>query len=171
MFRCRPAKYRTPDGKIQLILPAAQLHIALQNSQALERLSSGLKLAYAVQTAMIYREIFTFCQKVRPEPRNDINMRQCLGPARRRLQLRHIHGLVDMQLARLAVLPDTSIVINTVCRIGILLNLTNDDSFADRMKCSRINKEHIALVYRHAIADFQQRILFDALLNSSREIL
>ena len=66
-----------------------------------------------------------------------------------RCQIGNINRFFDMQLSWLSILTDTAEVIHAVGCIGILLNLTNDDTLTDGMNGSRFNEEYISLVHRH----------------------
>ena len=68
-----------------------------------------------------------------------------------------------MQFSRLAVLADSSVVVNAVGGVGILLYLSDKYALADGVQCSRLYKEHIALVYRHIVRDLQQSVVSDPL--------
>ena len=66
-----------------------------------------------------------------------------------------------MKIPLLAVLADSAVIVDTVSDIGILLDLGDQDSFADRVQCSGLYKEHIALLYRDCIEHLKKRILLN----------
>ena len=72
-----------------------------------------------------------------------------------------------MEFTGLAVLANSAVVVDSVGGVGILLDLSNEDSLAYCMQSSALNKEHVALVYRNVVCNFKQSIVSDAL----RELL
>ena len=73
----------------------------------------------------------------------------------------HSQSLFDMEISFFTVLTDSAVIIDAVSDIGVLLDLGNKDSFADRMKRSGLDKENIALLDRHCIEHLEERILLD----------
>ena len=95
------------------------------------------------------------------------NMRIFASAADDRHTACHGQGLFDVQVTLFPVLTYSSVIIDTIGNIGILLDLGDQDSFADRMKGSGFDKQDITLFHRYCVEHFQKGIL----LNSLREFL
>ena len=68
-----------------------------------------------------------------------------------------------MEITFFSVLSHSSVIIDTVSHIGILLNLCNQDAGSDGMDRTGLNEEDVSLLYRHCIKHLQKCIF----LNSS----
>lgn len=94
-------------------------------------------MARAVNLQLIDREVLARCEQADLSIRKDIDgcieMRALLD----RLEVRDVDGLLDVELTRLAVLAEAAIVIDAVRRVGILLDLADDDALADGMQRAR----------------------------------
>ena len=88
-------------------------------------------MARAVNLELIDREVLARCEQAGLSIRKDIDgcieMRALLD----RLEVRDVDGLLDVELTRLAVLAEAALVIDAVRRVGILLDLADDDALAD----------------------------------------
>ena len=67
-----------------------------------------------------------------------------------------------MKVPLFSVLADSSVIIDPVSDIGILLDLSNQDSFTDGVERSGLNKEHIALFDGHRVENLEKGILLDS---------
>ena len=65
-----------------------------------------------------------------------------------------------MKIPLFAVLADSSVIIDTISDIGVLLNLGNQDPLAYRVERSGFDKENIAFFDRHCIEHLEKGILF-----------
>ena len=70
--------------------------------------------------------------------------------------------LLNMKLSLFSVISDSSVIINTVGHIGILLDLRKQDALANRMNSSGFYKEGISLFNRNAVQNLCQGIVIDS---------
>ena len=121
-------------------------------------------MARAVNLQLIDREVLARCEQAGLSFRKDIDgcieMRALLD----RLKVRDVDGLLDVELTRLAVLAEAAVVVDAVRRVGILLNLADDDALADGVQRARGDEKDIPLVNGYLVADLEQRVIGDALL-------
>ena len=84
---------------------------------------------HSVQIQLIDREVIT----VR-------HMRILTAASYNRNTACHCQRLLDMKIALFAVLADSSVIIDPVSDVGILLDLGDQDPLADRVECSGLDK-------------------------------
>ena len=72
-----------------------------------------------------------------------------------------------MQLARLSIFADTSIIVNAIGCVGILLHLCQKNPLADCVQGARLNKEQIAFFYWNTVDNLHQR----SICNPAAELL
>lgn len=65
--------------------------------------------------------------------------------------MRYLYRLIHMQLARLSIFADTSIIVNAIGCVGILLHLCQKNPLADCVQGARLNKEQIAFFYWNTV--------------------
>ena len=78
-----------------------------------------------------------------------------------RTAIGHAEGLLHMELAGLAVGTQPSVIVDPVGDVGILLDLRDDQSGADGMEGSGLNKKHVPGLYGHTVQNLLQRPVLD----------
>lgn len=73
------------------------------------------------------------------------------GRVLRRHKVGDFFRLLNVEFTGLAVLANSAVVVDTVGGVGILLDLSNEDSLAYCMQSSALNKEYVALVHRNVV--------------------
>ena len=101
----------------QLRRAGLECHFAVKHREALERIPACRQMACAVHLELIHREILARSQQARFCIRKDIDDSLYLRPLPDGLKTRDIDGLPDVKLARPAILADTAVIVDTVCRI------------------------------------------------------
>ena len=69
-----------------------------------------------------------------------------------------------MKLAGLSVGSYSAVIIDPVGGVGVLLNLRNQNSFANGVQSSRRNEKHISLMNRYLIENLQQGVVLNPFL-------
>ena len=77
----------------------------------------------------------------------------------RRAKLGNVYSLFNMKLSGLSVLSYSAVVIYSVCRIAVLLNLGNKYTLADSVERTRLDEEHISLMNGNIVSDLKQGII------------
>ena len=65
--------------------------------------------------------------------------------------LRYLEGFLNMKIPLLSIRTFTSVIIHTVCYIGVLLDLGDHIAFADGMNGARLDKQHVSTLHFHFI--------------------
>lgn len=73
----------------------------------------------------------------------------------------HVERLVHMQLPRLPVRPDPPEVVDAVGRVGVLLDLREQDARADRVDRARADEEDVPLVHGGPVERLGDRVVRD----------
>ena len=71
--------------------------------------------------------------------------------------MRDVHCVLNVKLARLAVKPQTSVVVYPVCSVRVLLDLGEQYAFAYRVERAGFYKEEVALFDRDLLHKIGQR--------------
>lgn len=94
-------------------------------------------MARAVNLELVDGEVLARCEQTGLGIREDIDgcieMRALLDG----LEVSDVDGFLDVELTRLAVLAEAAVVVDAVRRVGILLDLADDDALADGMQRAR----------------------------------
>ena len=73
----------------------------------------------------------------------------------------HSQRFLDVQVALLAVLADSSVIIDAVSDIGILLDLSDQDALSDRVERPGLDEQNVAFLDRHRVEHLKKGILLD----------
>ena len=76
----------------------------------------------------------------------------------------HLKSFIYMKLSLFSVRSFTSIVVNTVCNIGILLDFSDQASCSDGMDSAWINKKYITLMDHYFIQNICESMIADTFL-------
>ena len=133
---------------------AADRPFAVQDQNAQERSFTYGSLhpvgKVSVQVELIHCEIIAVCYMrifaAAPDDRNTACHRQ---------------RFLDMQVALLAVLADSSVIIDAVSDIGILLDLSDQDALSDRVERPGLDEQNVAFLDRHRVEHLKKGILLD----------
>ena len=77
------------------------------------------------------------------------------------MEIRHLHGFVNMQFPQFSVFVASLVIIQTVCHIRTLLDLTDQYTWSNGMNRSIFNKITVSLFHWNLIQDLRQCTILD----------
>ena len=157
----RRKKNALPFLQWKLLPTPTQYHLTSEHSQTVKRVLARSKSAFPIHSDMVSGEIITRCQEARSRACEDIDCGFAFRTRGNGRACGHIQCPVDVEITRFAIHADTPIVIDTVRRIRVLLNLTDQNPLADRVQRTRRDEEHIPLLDRHATHHIEQTVILN----------
>lgn len=85
----------------------------------------------------------------------------------RRVKRCDLDSLFNVKLARLSVRTKSAVVVYSVCYVGTLLYLSDEDTLAYRMESSGLYEENVTSFYGNAVYIFKESIVGDRARNCS----
>ena len=139
-----------------------QFQNTLQQEDGVEAVAAGEQVDAAVQRHVVDGEVFAdgqlahrvFCEEALGRRQNE---------ARRGRETQHLQRAFDLQLPRLPVAAQPSVVVHAVRRVGVLLDFRQRDAGAHRMQRARLDQEDVAGTGRNAVADVEDGAVLNAL--------
>lgn len=145
-------------------LPARvfELQDALQQQDRVEAVAAREQMNAPVQRHMVGGEMLAGGEALHCVFREKgLGRRQY--ETRRRRHVQDVERAIDLEFPRLAVAVRTSIIVETVGRVGVLLDFRQRDARAHRVQRAGLNQVDVAGTGGYAIADFEERTVLDAL--------
>ena len=139
-----------------------QLQDALQQEDGMEAVAAGEKVDAAVQRHMVDGEIFAGGQLAHRIFREEA-LRRRQNETRRGRKVQHFQRAVDLEFPGIPVAIQPSVVVDAVRRVGVLLDFRQRDAGAYRVQRAGFDQENVAGTGRNAVADLEDRAVFDAL--------
>ena len=135
---------------------AADLAFAVQDQNAQEGFSRNSSLHAVCESSVQVQ--FVDCKVVAVR-----HMRVLAAALYDRNAAGHSQCLLDVQVSLLAVLADAAVIVHAIGYIGVLLDLGDQDSLADRVKGAGLDEQDVALFHGDSVEHLKQCVLLDPL--------
>ena len=108
------------------VLAADNLAAALRHNKRRKRIARHINFDFAVHNIFLRRKVRAGSQRALCASGNLLRLALLVGRVARG-QLGNVNGFINMQFTQLAVRTAAAVVVHAVCRVGILLNFTNEN--------------------------------------------